>query len=139
MKESYSQLETSTIELTKIRSNTSEGSSLSINEELQVDTFFTQGNLEINVNNTYTKDKGKQLQKQLCQQEKCKEHNTKPTIDREKLEFCLVRDEPDALLETITAQSSQSITQYFNKISTTRERKNVQITDDKKNKKNIAI
>ena len=86
------------------------------------------------------KDKGKQLQKQLCQQEKCKEHNnTKPTIDREQLKFCLVRDEPDALLETIIARSSQSITQYFNKISTIRERKNVQITDDKRNKKNIAI
>ena len=34
MKESYQQLETSTIELTKIRSHKNEGSSLSINEEL---------------------------------------------------------------------------------------------------------
>ena len=43
------------------------------------------------------------------------------------------------LSRTITARSSQSITQYFNKISTTRERNNVQITDGKKTKKNIAI
>ena len=34
MKESYQQLETRTIELTKFRSNTNEGNSLSINEEL---------------------------------------------------------------------------------------------------------
>ena len=37
--------------------------------------------------------------------------------------------------ETITARSSQSIKKYFNNISTTRERKNVQITDGKKTKK----
>jgi len=37
--------------------------------------------------------------------------------------------------ETITARSTQSIKKYFNNISTTRERKNVQITDGKKNKK----
>ena len=36
--------------------------------------------------------------------------------------------------ETITARSSQSIKKYFNNISTTRERKNVQITDGKTNK-----
>ena len=42
MKESSQQLETSTIELTKFRSNTNEGSSLSINKELQLYTFFTQ-------------------------------------------------------------------------------------------------
>ena len=45
-KESYQQLETSTIEFTKFRSNTNEGSVLSTNEELQLDTSFTQGNLE---------------------------------------------------------------------------------------------
>ena len=44
MQESSQQLETSTIELTKFRSNTNEGCSLSINEELQVDTFFNQSN-----------------------------------------------------------------------------------------------
>ena len=37
--------------------------------------------------------------------------------------------------ETITERSSKSINNYFNNISTTRERKNVQITDGKTNKK----
>ena len=46
MKENSQQLETSTIELAKIRSNTNEESSLPIKEELQLDTAFTQGNLE---------------------------------------------------------------------------------------------
>jgi len=41
--------------------------------------------------------------------------------------------------ETFTAQSSQNITKHFNKISTIRERKNVQITEGKTNKQNIAI
>ena len=41
--------------------------------------------------------------------------------------------------KTITARSNQIITKYFNEISTTRERKNVQITEGKTNKKNIAI
>ena len=58
MKVSHQQLETSTIEFTKFRSNTNEGSFLSTNEELQLDTSFTQGNLEKNVKNTNTKDKG---------------------------------------------------------------------------------
>ena len=70
MKESFQQLETSTIELTKFSSNTNEGSSLSINEELQLDSSFTQGNLEKNVKNTNTKNKERQLQKQLCQKGK---------------------------------------------------------------------
>ena len=70
-KESYQQLETSTIELTKFRSNTNEGIFLSINEELQLDTSFTQGNLKENVNTSNTKDKGKKLQKQILQKEKC--------------------------------------------------------------------
>ena len=46
MKENSQQLETSTVELAKIRSNTNEESSLPIKEELQLDTAFTQGNLE---------------------------------------------------------------------------------------------
>ena len=41
---------------------------------------------------TNTKDKGKQLQKQLCPKNNCKELGTKPTIDRDNLDFCLVRD-----------------------------------------------
>ena len=56
MKESYQQLETSTIGLTKFRSNTNEGSFLSINEELQLDTSFTQDlhqRDKDNVNNIY--------------------------------------------------------------------------------------
>ena len=70
-RESYQQLETSTIKITTFRSNANKGSVLSINEELQLDTSFTQGNLEKNVKNTNTKDKGKQLQKQIFQKEKC--------------------------------------------------------------------
>ena len=46
MKESHQQLETGTIEFTKFRSNPNEGSFLSTNDELQLDTSFTQGNLE---------------------------------------------------------------------------------------------
>ena len=42
MKEISQQLEISTIELTKFRSNTNEGSFLSINEELQLVTSFIQ-------------------------------------------------------------------------------------------------
>ena len=71
MKESNQQSETRTIEHTKFRSNTNEGSFLSINNELQFDTSFNQGNLEKNVKNTNTKDKGKKLQKQIFQKEKC--------------------------------------------------------------------
>ena len=48
-KNNYQQLETSSIELTKFRSNINERSFLSINNELQFDTSFTQGNLEKNV------------------------------------------------------------------------------------------
>ena len=70
-KESYQQLETSTIKITTFRSNKKEGSVLSINEELQLDTSFTQGNLEKNINTSNTKDKGKKLQKQILQKEKC--------------------------------------------------------------------
>merc|ERR1712238_602783 len=98
MKESSHQLDTSTIELTKFRSNTNDGSFLSRNEELQLDTSFTQDSLEKNVKNTNTKEKGKQLQKQIFQKEKCKEHSTKPTIDRDNLDFCLVCDKPDDLI-----------------------------------------
>ena len=97
-KESYQQLETSTIKFTKFRSNTNEGSFLSTNEESQLDTSFTQGNLEINVKITNTKDKGKQLQKQLFQKDKCKENSTKPTMDRDNLGFCLVCDKPGDLI-----------------------------------------
>ena len=42
MKESSQQPDTSKIELTQFRSNTNEGSFLSINEELQLYTSFTQ-------------------------------------------------------------------------------------------------
>merc|ERR1711957_452527 len=98
MKESSHQLDTSTIELTKFRSNTNDGIFLSINEELQLDTSFTQDSLEKNVKNTNTKEKGKQLQKQIFQKEKCKEHSTKPTIDRDNLDFCLVCDKPGDLI-----------------------------------------
>ena len=38
------------------------------------------------------KDKEKKLQKKLCQKDKCTEHNTKPTMDRDSLDLCLVRD-----------------------------------------------
>merc|ERR1712161_88269 len=86
------------IELTKLRSNTNDGSFLSRDEELQLDTSFTQDSLEKNVKNTNTKEKGKQLQKQIFQKEKCKEHSTKPTIDRDNLDFCLVCDKPDDLI-----------------------------------------
>ena len=98
MKESYKQLETSTIKFTKFRSNTNEGSFLSTNEESQLDTSFTQGNLEINAKNTNTKEKGKQLQNQLVQEDKCKENSTKPTMDRDNLGFCLVCDKPGDLI-----------------------------------------
>ena len=53
-KESYQQLDTSTIKITKFRSNTNERSFLSTNEELQLDTSFTQGHFEKNVKNTNT-------------------------------------------------------------------------------------
>merc|ERR1712161_72298 len=86
------------IELTKLRSNTNDGSFLSRDEELQLDTSFTQDSLEKNVKNTNTKEKGKQLQKQIFQKEKCKEHSTKPTIDRDNLDFCLVCDKPGDLI-----------------------------------------
>ena len=76
MKEISQQLEISTIELTKFRSNTNEGSFLSINKELQLDTSFIQGNLEKNIENINTKDKGKELQTQIFQKEKCEEHST---------------------------------------------------------------
>ena len=87
MKDSSQQLETSSIELTKFRSNINEGSFLSINKELQFDTSFTQGNLEKNVTNTNTKDKGKQLQRQLFQKEKCEEYSTNTSIDRDDWNF----------------------------------------------------
>ena len=77
MKNISQQLETSTSQLTKFRSNTNEGSSISSNKELNVDTSFTQVYLENNVKNTNTKEKGKQLQRQLFQKDKCKEHSTK--------------------------------------------------------------
>ena len=94
MKDSSQQLETSTIKLTKFRSNKNEGSFLSTNEELQVDTSFTQGNLETNIKNANTKDKGNQLQKQLFQKGKWKEHSTNTTTDRDNLVFCLACDKP---------------------------------------------
>ena len=56
MKEISQQPETSKIELTKFKSNTNEGSSLSINEELQLDTSFTQDlhqRDKDNINNIY--------------------------------------------------------------------------------------
>ena len=45
--------------VTESRSNKKEGSILSINEELQLDTSFTQGNLKKNGNTSNKKDKGK--------------------------------------------------------------------------------
>ena len=56
MKESSQQPETSKIELTKLKSNKNKGSSLSINEELQLYTSFTQDihqRDKDNVNNIY--------------------------------------------------------------------------------------
>ena len=97
-KKSYQQLETSTIEFTKFRSNTNEGSSLSRNKELKFDTSFTQVNLENNVKNTNTKEKGNQLQRQLFQKDKCKEHSKHITIDRENLNFCITCDDPGDLI-----------------------------------------
>ena len=97
-KNNYQQLETSSNELTKFRSNITEGSFLSINKELQFDTSFTPGNVEKNVKNTNTTDKGGKLPKQLFQQEKCDEHNTNTSIDRDNWDFCLVCDNPGALI-----------------------------------------
>ena len=62
-KERYQQLENSKFKITTFRSNKKEGSVLSINEELQLDTSFAQGNIEKTVTTTNTKDKGKELQK----------------------------------------------------------------------------
>ena len=62
-KERYQQLENSKFKITTFRLNKKEGSVLSINEGLQLDTSFTQGNIEKNVNTSNTKDKGKKLQK----------------------------------------------------------------------------
>ena len=90
MKESHQQLETSTIEVTKFRANANEGGFLSTNEELQLDTTFIQSNLENNSKTKNTKDKMKQFQKQLFQEEKCNEHSTKPTMNSDNLGFCLV-------------------------------------------------
>ena len=58
-------LETNTNELTKFRSNTNEGSSISLITEVHFDKCFPQVNLENNVKTTTTKDKGTQLQSQL--------------------------------------------------------------------------
>ena len=65
MKNISQQLETNTNELTKFRLNTNAGSSISLIKELQSDTFFTQVNLENNVKNKNTKDKGNQLLRQI--------------------------------------------------------------------------
>ena len=98
MKNISQQLETNTNELTKFSSNTNEGSSLSRNKELNVDTSFNQVNLENNVKNTTTKDKVNQLQRQIFQKDKCKEHSTNKTIDRETLDFCITSDNPGDLI-----------------------------------------
>ena len=56
MKESSQQLETSTIELTKFRSNTNEGSFLSVNEELKLDTFkIIATTLDTSLNHPFSK------------------------------------------------------------------------------------
>ena len=98
MKNISQQLETNTNELTKFRSNTNEGNSISLIKELHSDTSFTQVNLENNVKNTNTKEKGNQLQRQLFQKDKCKEHSTNTTIDREILNFCITCDNPGDLI-----------------------------------------
>ena len=98
MKNISQQLETSTSELTKFRSNTNEGSSLSRNKELNVDTYFTQVNLGNNVNDITIKEKEKQLQRQLFKKDKCKEHSTNTTIDRENFDFCIACDNPGDLI-----------------------------------------
>ena len=54
--------------------------------------------MENNVKTTTTKDKVKQLQRQLFQKDKCKEHSKHITIDRENLNFCLVCDNPGDLI-----------------------------------------
>ena len=98
MTESYQQLETSTSTGTKFRSNANEGGFLLTNEELQLDHTFTQSNLETKSKTTNTKNKAKQFQKQLFQEEKCKEYSTKPTMDRDNLGFCLVCDKSGDLI-----------------------------------------
>ena len=63
MKNISQHLETNTNELTKFRSNTNEGSSISLITEVHFDKCFPQVNLENNVKTTTTKDKGNQLQR----------------------------------------------------------------------------
>ena len=67
---------------------------------------------------------------------KCDYSKTKRIPNREHVKR---NDHSQPTSEIITIRSSQSTTKYCNRISTTRERKNVQITEGKKNKKNIAI
>ena len=98
MKNISQQLETNTNELTKFRSNTNEGSFISLLKELHFDTPFPQVNLENNVKNTNTKDKVKQLQRQLFQTDKCKEHSKHITIDPENMNFCITCDNPGDLI-----------------------------------------
>ena len=60
--------------------------------------FVTQVNSENNVKNTNTKDKVKQLQRQLFQTDKCKEHSKHITIDPENMNFCITCDNPGDLI-----------------------------------------
>ena len=87
----------STSEIIKYISNTNEGSSLSTNKELKLDSSFTQGHIVKNVTNTNTKGKGKQLLKQLFQKEKCKKQSITPTKDRNNLDTSIGCGNPDEL------------------------------------------
>merc|ERR1712238_297426 len=98
MKESSQQLESNTIGCKKRKKNLSFGKSLSIRNKTISDQAFNQCQLKKKVKNTNMKEKRKQLQKQIFQKEKCKEHSTKPTIDRDNLDFCLVCDKPGDLI-----------------------------------------
>ena len=69
-KEKYQQLESSKFKITTFRSNKKEGSVLSTNVEVKVDTSLVQDILEKTVINTNKIDKGKKLQKQILQKEK---------------------------------------------------------------------
>merc|ERR1712238_540488 len=81
MKESSQQLDTNTIYCKKRKIVSKDQEYLSkVNEGIS-DQAFKQCQLKKKIKNTNTNDTRKQLQKQIFQKEKCKEHSTKPTID----------------------------------------------------------